>query len=496
MSKDDFLILGAGWGGLAAASLLAREGLGVTVLEAQDRAGGAGQSFALGDFHFCAEMQYLMGCGPGGVVHGWLDRLGLLDEIEFNSLDPDGYDRIEFPGRSFRIPHDAHRYQTELTDAFPEEKEGIEKLFEVLFDIEKELDGQVFEVGHMLRDPFRFKNTLLYGPWPAKRVFEHFDLSPELQAVLAGQCGDIGLSPKDEPFLCLQAVMFGYCESAHFPARGMGYFVQRIERFITEHGGSIHYSTPVTSIESDRDRVRRVQTPRGAFSADTVISNIDPATTMRMIDGASVPDYELTTSCFTIFLGLDIDLASRGFGRWNTWHYPDVDIDESIRRTLEDHDYSDPFFFLSTPSLVADPGVLAPEGCTTVQINVGSDYDYFAAALERGDHDKVKERVTRAILDAVCRRLLPDLDSHCVVQEAWTPVDLARRTGLARGGMYGARLDFTNRVIRRVSQRTDFENLFRTGATAGGPGLQGVVAASTRLVDRILALRGESRRAS
>lgn len=494
MSKNDFLILGAGWGGLAAASLLAEQGFGVTVLEAQDRAGGAGQSFALGDFRFCAEMQYLMGCAPGGVVHEWLSRLGLVDEIVFNSLDPDGYDRIEIPGRSFRIPQDAHRYQAELAEAFPDEKEGIDKLFEVLFDIEKELEGRVFEVSHMLRDPFHFKNTLLYGPWPAKRVFEHFDLSPELQAVLAGQCGDIGLPPKDEPFLCLQAVAFGYCESAHFPARGMGHFVERIEKLIVEKGGRILHSTPVTAIESEGGRVTRVQTPGGPFTADVVISNIDPATTMRMIEGAPVPHYELTTSCFTIFLGLDVDLATRGFGRWNTWHYPDVDIDESIRRTLEDHDYSDPFFFLSTPSLVADPGVLAPEGCTTVQINVGSDYDYFAAALERGDHDKVKERVTRAILDAVCRRLLPDLDAHCVVQEAWTPVDLARRTGLARGGMYGARLDFTNRVIHRVSRRTDYENLYLTGATAGGPGLQGVVAASMRLADRILASHRESNR--
>lgn len=52
--------------------------------------------------------------------------------------------------------------------------------------------------------------------------------------------------------------------------------------------------------------------------------------------------------------------------------------------------------------------------------------------------------------------------------------------------IYGARLDFTNRVLRQVSQRTPFDNLSLTGATAGGPGLQGVVGASLRLVERRL----------
>ena len=72
-------------------------------------------------------------------------------------------------------------------------------------------------------------------------------------------------------------------------------------------------------------------------------------------------------------------------------------------------------------------------------------------------------------------------------------MDLARHTGLARGGMYGARLDFLNRVLHRVSPQTAFENLYLTGATAGGPGLQGVVAAGTRLVETLLAAKRSRR---
>ena len=54
--RFDVLILGAGWGGLTAASLLAKAGRRVAVMETRDRAGGCGQSFTRAGFSFCAEM--------------------------------------------------------------------------------------------------------------------------------------------------------------------------------------------------------------------------------------------------------------------------------------------------------------------------------------------------------------------------------------------------------------------------------------------------------
>ncbi len=484
----DYLVLGAGWGGLAAATLLAKAGRRVVVVEAQDRAGGCGQSFTRDGFSFCAEMQYLMGCGPGGVVDTWLRRLGLEREIEFNAFDRDGHDRIELPGLSFRIPNDPQRLLYALHLAFPEERERIDRLFDVLFAIDAENAGQVFEAKRLLRHPFRSKTTVLYGPWPTERVFDHFELSPRLRAVLAGQCGDVGLSPREQPFMALYSILFGYCASAHFPRRGMGHFVERVVECLHQQGGELHLGTRVLGLRRDGDRIVEVDTTRGPLVARSVISNLDPAVTMAMIEGAEVPRYELSGSCFTIFLGVEAELAERGYGRCNIWHYPSDDLDEALARSVVHHRFDDPFFFLSTPSLCADPGVLAPPGSTTVQINVGASYAHFAAAAERGEaeHAALRERVAAEILTAVERRLLPGLGQQCAVKEAWSPVDLAEHTGLPRGGMYGARLDFENRVLRRVSQRTALDNLWLTGATAGGPGLQGVVAASTRLVDRLL----------
>jgi len=488
----DAIVMGAGWGGLAAATLLAKSGRRVAVLEARDRAGGCGQSFTrqssgVGSFSFCAEMQYLMGCGQGGTVNRWLRELGLDEVVTFNALEPTGYDRIDLPGLGFRVPLDPHRFEASLVETFPRDRAALTKLFEIMWRMERELTVHGIDLAYLERHPFEFETTVLYGMWPVARVFEHLGLSPRARAVLAGQCGDVGLGPNEEPFGCLQALIFGYGASVHFPKRGMGFFVEEVVRYLTAHDGLISYETAVTRIVREGAKITSVETSRGTFSADLFVSNIDPARTFAMIEGATVPSYDQSVSCFTVFLGLDVDLATQGFGRFNVWSYPDEDIDASLDRSRVRHEYDDPFFFLSTPSLYTDRGVLAPPGMTTVQINVPGDFDHFTAAAREGRHDAERDRIAEEIVTAVERRLVPGLKKHRVLQEAWSPVDLAARVGLERGGMYGARLDFHNRVIRSVSPTTPFENLFLTGATAGGPGLQGVVGASSRLVARLLA---------
>ncbi len=149
-------------------------------------------------------MQYLMGCGPGGTVQRWLQALELDSVVTFNALDHDGYDRIDLPGFSFRIPNDPRRFETDLLQAFPGDRDGITELFELLWRIQKETGSSGLDLKRFLRQPFQFKDTVLYGPWPVERVFEHLGLSPRARAVIAGQCGDIGLSPREEPLLCMQ----------------------------------------------------------------------------------------------------------------------------------------------------------------------------------------------------------------------------------------------------------------------------------------------------
>ena len=57
--------------------------------------------------------------GPSGTVQRWLHALDPDDVVKFNSLDPDGFDRIDLPGGTFRIPKGPDRLQAALMEAFP-----------------------------------------------------------------------------------------------------------------------------------------------------------------------------------------------------------------------------------------------------------------------------------------------------------------------------------------------------------------------------------------
>ena len=107
----DYIIIGAGWGGLSQAALHAKDGKKVLLLEAYDRAGGLGHSFSKGKYSFCAEMQYLQGCQPGWKAYEFLKILGLENKIKFNSLDQNCYDKVTIPGANFKIPLGIENYQ-------------------------------------------------------------------------------------------------------------------------------------------------------------------------------------------------------------------------------------------------------------------------------------------------------------------------------------------------------------------------------------------------
>jgi len=102
-SDFDYVIVGAGLGGLCTAALLARRGYRVCVLERHYKPGGYGHSFVKGGYTFCAQLHYLWNCGPEEDFGVFLRRLGLQDEIRFAPLDPDGFDRLHFPSFKYDI---------------------------------------------------------------------------------------------------------------------------------------------------------------------------------------------------------------------------------------------------------------------------------------------------------------------------------------------------------------------------------------------------------
>lgn len=81
MESFDYVILGAGLGGLSAAACLTWQGYRVAVLEKHYLPGGCCHTFDDGDYRFCADVHYISQCGAGQTIErflSYIDRVELL----------------------------------------------------------------------------------------------------------------------------------------------------------------------------------------------------------------------------------------------------------------------------------------------------------------------------------------------------------------------------------------------------------------------------------
>ncbi len=494
-TDPDYLILGAGMAGLTVAALLASTGHRVRVLEAHEHPGGCAHSFPMGKWRFCAQVHYIFGCEEGGSVRTFLETVGLEDEVRFNRLDPDGYDRIDIAGDRYSIPNGFEQHRDRLIQRFPTAAVSIGRFCALLMAVRDELDRVPDRPGILdyAAAPFRLPHLLRYRNATLQQVFDAHGLPRRVQAVLAGQAGDYLLPPAEVSFLLHVALVSGYDRGAWYPERHFGHFIDSIvERIRSFPGCSVELGEEVSGIAVEGGRVARVHTTSGhAWSGRTVVSNIDPRRTAAMLDCAAPPawlralDYPYSCGSYTLYLGLrGIDLREHGFGSWNLWYYPHEDINRIYADQVGRGDLSDPWLFLSTPTLhTAAPG-LAPPGEHVLVAATACSFEHFRALKEAGPaaYTAEKAKVGDRILQVIQERFLPGLQEHLAIKVVGTSTTNARFCWAPEGNAYGAALTPEHVGPSRVPFTTPFPNLYLCNATAGYPSVAGTVRSGQRLV--------------
>ena len=120
MESFDYVVLGAGLGGLSAAACLTRQGYKVAVLEKHYLPGGCCHTFDYGNYRFCADVHYISQCASHKAIGQFLNYIER--PVEFNSLDPDCIDRVITPAVDFKIPLGWENLRTRLINTFPMRK--------------------------------------------------------------------------------------------------------------------------------------------------------------------------------------------------------------------------------------------------------------------------------------------------------------------------------------------------------------------------------------
>ncbi|NOZ01240.1 MAG: NAD(P)/FAD-dependent oxidoreductase [Deltaproteobacteria bacterium] len=499
--KYDVIVVGAGLGGLSAATLLAKNGLDVLLLEKHNVPGGYATSFVRGRYEFEAALHEMSGIGDPkknpGPNFRYLERLGVARRVEFLKV-PELFRSI-FPEVDITLPEGQEAFETRLTDRFPKEADGIRaflgtcfNLFDELNEIQKIVSKGMPGLGFFLGAPVRYPTAMRGLPATLGQMLNRHVKDPAARGVLSQYWGYFGLPPSRVSFLFYAAGLATYVRLGATYVKGRSHalanaFVDAFE----EWGGEARMNCGVKRIVVDNGRVRAVITDCDEeILAGRVIANVNPVTTCRDLIGVErVPSQyfdrlrttTIAPSSFNVYLGVNRPLHEMGVTGHEIFLNSDLDVEShhAVMSTLEP-----PKSVVMTYYNSVWPDV-SPHGTSMVTLTALMRGEPWYQ-VEPGEYEAVKERIADAMIEEA-EKIAPGLREYAEVVSVSTPITNMRYTGALGGSIYGFDQPPWFSTITRLGHHGPLGGLYFAGAwTNPGGGFEpsifsGRIAAETLL---------------
>jgi all-trans-retinol 13,14-reductase len=485
----NYLIIGSGLSALVFGALMAKSGKRVQILEAHEYPGGFGHTFTLAQhYHFNAQLHYVWDCGAGHTVNRVLKKLGLDQTVTFERYDPNGFDHMRLPGYALDIPADAEQLKQRLSALFHDHTKQIQGFVQEMQKVSQGLK--------CLSPPRRPRLILQHLPAAIaalrhyrstlQDVFDQFSLPQAAQTLLALQWPDFLLPPNQLSFYAWVILFTGYQEGAFYPTQHFEQVINALVNIITAHGGEVLTETEVTEFLVTDKTVQGVRAidhkthQIREFLGETVICNIDPQKAAKLIGLENFSpavqkrlNYDYSPSNYMAYCVVkDLDLRDYGFGPWNTFHSEQADLNRAFAQMYEQHDFSQPSFAITTPTLLTSARRDCPADCQIIEFLTVANYDYFKQLRQhdRKAYYQKKAEILETILDIVERDYIPPIRAHLVFQIAGSPTTNERFCWCPQGNSYGSSLTPRNMGLGRLNHHTSLKQFYFCNASSGYPG--------------------------
>ena len=482
------VVIGSGFGGLAAAIRLGARGYWVTVLEKRDKPGGRAYVHRQDGFTFDA--------GPTIVTAPFLfeelwDLCGrkLSDDVDLRPVTP--FYRIRFnDGETFDYSGDPDAMESEVARFSPSDLVGYRRFMQVS---EATYKAGFEELGHVpfgsVGDMVRIAPKLarLRGHSSVYSIVARHIRDERLRQVFSFHPLLIGGNPFSVPSIYCLIAHLERRWGVHFAMGGTGSLVNGLVGLIETQGGAVRCGAEVSDIIVENGRATGVRLTSGEnIAADIVVSNADSAWTYKHLirpearrrwSDAKIEHARYSMSLFVWYFGTarkypDVAHHTILLGP----RYKELLTDIFKRKSLAD-DFS---LYLHRPT-ATDPS-LAPGGCDAFYVLSPVPH------LESGvDWSSMAERYRRKIARHLAATVLPGLESEIVTSLMLTPQDFQDRLNSFRGAAFGMEPVLTQSAwFRPHNKSEDIERLFLVGAgTHPGAGLPGVLS-SARVLDTVV----------
>ena len=472
------VVIGSGFGGLAAAIRLQAQGHQVTIVEKRDKLGGRAYVYEQDGFKFDG--------GPTIITAPWLiDELFAIagkqtaDYVNLVKIDP-FYNIRWADGTVFNYNDDKENLLAQIAKIAPDETGSYKRFSKDLSEIYRvgfELIDQPFDtIASMIkvvpqmvklrsdRSVYKFVSRYFRN----EKLREAFSFHPLL----------IGGNPFTATSIYAMIHQLEQNFGVWFAMGGTGALVKGLGEVFTDIGGKVLLETEIAEITIKNGKANGVKLKSGELlEAEAVVSNADVAFTYlnliapehrRKYTDKKVKSMTYSMSLFVIYFGTN--------RKYENMAHHEIILGERYKGLLDEifvHKTLAKDFSLYLHRPTATDASLAPEGCDSWYVlspvpHLGGKIDWKTAAQPYRD----------SIIKYLEENYMPELSKHIVSETRIDPLHFEDTLNSYLGNAFGIEPTLMQSAYLRPHNRSeDISNLYFVGAgTHPGAGMPGVIS--------------------
>lgn len=488
--KYDYIIIGAGMGGLSAANFLAKYNKRVLVLEKHNIPGGMVTSFPRKGVHFDLGIHGLYELKEGQAIPQFMEFWN-APQVETQPLSGDLKCFID--GKEYKFEHGNVRES--FLKQFPENKAEVDHIFDTMETIIAEMFSgseapeppydmnlcQLIKFG--MNAKRRLPTFMKHGNKDVSKILDSFTSCDDLKTAIYSK------GPYPMVFMAF-AYQWGVYGKNYYPVNGMQAIPDSAVKGLESLGGELKLNTEVTEILVKDNIAYGVRTKDGAEYHGKVISNASPHFTYEWILDETAEKRKMKKAIgkkkiFEPVAALFMSLDENKYDLGNLEGISFLSKNDYKMKTSEYTPETAPIVINIYPKRPGDE-LRALVASVPISYEYNDNWQTEAGGIRGEKYKKLKKEVEEILLKRIGESMGKDFMDAISYHELSSPLTYERYTYSKKGSFMGWSIE-QSQYSKYMKQRTAIKDLFLVGQWVfPGFGVAGVMASGYYLAKEIL----------